>query len=184
MTEMSFDINQKIIDSIQEEFNADKIIDEFAERTSSLKGEELEDTAKKFFTDYGNKLMLKALKLGDEYQDRTYQVIKNHAKKVGPFPNVPQRFIEICYLSVLQIEKLTITAGNLKSLGYKIENCSIYNALKDKIGEKVSNQMFCKHACTSLAKTLYDNMNLETNFNIKALMAKDGYCHFVSEKIT
>ncbi|MFB0559644.1 MAG: hypothetical protein ACETWM_00230 [Candidatus Lokiarchaeia archaeon] len=184
MTEMYFDINQKIIDSIYEEFNAEKIIDELVQKTSRLKGAELEDAINKFFIEYGKNLMTKALELGENYQDTTYKVIKRHAEKVGPFPNVPQRFIEICYLSVLQIEKVAITESNLKKLGYKIENCSIYNTLKEKMGENISNQMPCKHACILLAETLYENMKLETEFSIKALMAKDGYCHFLSEKKT
>lgn len=184
MTEMYFDINQKIIDAIYEEFNAEKTVNNLAKKTSGLRGAELEDALKKFFTEYGYNLMIRALDLGEKYQDTTYKVIKAHAEKVGQFPNVPQRYVEICYLSVLQIEKVNITEINLKRLGFKIENCSIYNTIKEKMGENISNQMFCKHACSSLAKTLYENMNIETDFGIKALMAKDGYCHFVSEKKT
>lgn len=184
MTEMYFDINPKIIDAIYEEFNAEKTVNKLVKKASGLIGAELEDTLKNFFTEYGQSLMMRALDLGEKYQDTAYKVIKAHAEKVGPFPNVPQRFIEICYLSVLQIEKLTITESNLKRLGYKIERCSIYNTIREKMGEKISNQMFCKHACSTLAKTLYENMKIETDFHIKALMAKDNYCYFIAEKKT
>nr|MDO8075569.1 hypothetical protein [Candidatus Freyarchaeota archaeon] len=176
---MYFDIHKKVIDTIHEEFNAEKTVAELAQKISNFNDKVAVDAAEKFFTEWGRNLMTRALELGEEYQDRTYQVINLHAEKTGSFPSVPQRFIEICYLSVLQIERVTITESNLKRLGY---NCRIYTTLKEKMGENLASQMPCKHACTSLAKTLFEKLNIQTSFNTKALMSNDGYCQFLAEK--
>ena len=51
--EISFDIDQRILDTILQEFDVNKLIDNFAKNIENKKKEEIEAVAKKVFGEYG-----------------------------------------------------------------------------------------------------------------------------------
>ena len=100
--ELSFDIDQRILDTISQEFDVNKLVENFAKIIENKERKEIEDIAKKVFREYGRNLMTRAIELGEKYSDRTYEVMKEVAKKtgVGPFPHVPQRFLELSLIHI------------------------------------------------------------------------------------
>ncbi len=179
--EIFFDIDQRILDTISQEFDVDKLIDNFAENIANKKKEEIEDVAKKVFGEYGQKLMARATELGEKYFDRTYEVIEEVAEKtgVGPFPHVCQRFLEIFNMGT-QRKALTVVISNISQLSHKVGPCVFLNAIKEKCGEDVAKLLTCKHIDLSAFNVLYDNLNLPVDIRMEASIPSEGYCQFTA----
>jgi hypothetical protein len=116
----SFDLNQDMIDMIRAEFGPELVADRFAEAIKGKDKGEIEKVGKAFFEDLGRAWMQKTIQLGEEYSDRTIEVVKEAVDRQGNqfliFPHVPQRFVEIAYLSTQRFLKVPITLNNVNAL--------------------------------------------------------------------
>jgi len=179
--EISFDIDQRILDKVSQEFDVKKLIDNFAKRIENKKREEIEDIAKKVFGEYGRSLMARTMELGEKYSDRTYEVIKKVAEKtgVGPFPHVAQRFLEIFNMGT-QKRALEVVVSNPSQLTHRVGSCVFLNAIKERCGEDVGKLLTCKHIDLSASKALYDNLNLSVNILMDASVPSESYCQFTT----
>ena len=72
----SFDLNEDMIKLIREEFGAEGIVSKFADAVKGKAPGEVERIGKELFEDYGEKWMKRTMQLGDEYSDRTIEVVK------------------------------------------------------------------------------------------------------------
>ena len=129
--------------------------------------------------------MKKTLELGelDKYRDRTYELLLEESKKAGGrfyFPHVPQRFLEMAYLSVHLMPIVKIITSNAKELSFKVDekDCSIYNSLKPLISEDDLKSLPCQNACLFCLKTLFDNFNMDVDLKMPKKMSEDGFCLF------
>jgi len=179
--EISFDIDQRILDVIFQEFDVNKLIDNFAKSIENKKEKEIEDIAKELFSEYGRNLMTRAMELGEKYPDRTYEVIKKVAEKtgVGPFPHVAQRLLEIFNMGT-QRKALTIVTSNPSQLTYRVGPCVFLNAIKEKCGENVAELLTCRHMDLSASETLYNGLGLSVNVRMEASIPSEGYCQFTA----
>jgi len=179
--ETSFDIDQRILDAISQQFDVNKLIDNFAKNIENRKKEEFEAVAKKVFGEYGQKLMAKAIELGEKHSDRTYEVIKEVAEKtgVGPFPHMCQRFLEIFNMGT-QRKALTLVVSNASQLTHRVGPCVFFDAVKEKCGEDVANLLTCKHIDLSALNILYSNLNLSLDVRMEASIPSEGYCQFTA----
>ena len=179
--EISFDIDQHILDAITQEFDINKLIDNCAENIANKKKKEIEDVAKKMFREYGRKLMAKTIKLGEKHSDRTYEVIKEVAEKteVGSFPHICQRFLEIFNMGI-QRKALTVVVSNTSQLTHRVGPCVFFDAVKEKCGERVAKLLTCKHIDLSALNILYGNLNLSVNIHMEASIPSEGYCQFTA----
>ena len=179
--EISFDIDQRILDAISQQFDVNKLVDNFAKNIENRKKEEVEAVAKKVFGDYGRKLMAKAIELGEKYSDRTYEVMKGVAEKtgVGPFPHVCQRFLEIFNMGT-QRKALTLVVSNTSQLTHRVGPCVFLDAVKEKCGEDVAKLLTCKRIDLSALEALYANLNLPVNIRMEASIPSEGYCQFTA----
>jgi hypothetical protein len=177
--ELSFDIDQRILDTISQEFDVKKLIDNFAKSIENKKVEEIEGIAKKVFGEYGRNLMTRAIELGEKYSDRTYEVMKEVAKKtgVGPFPHVPQRFLEIFNMGTQQ-NVLKVVVNTTSQLTHRVGPCVFLDAIRQKCGEDVAKLLTCKHIDLSALETLYNNLNLSVDVRMEASIPSEGYCQF------
>jgi len=177
--EVSFDIDQRILDAISQEFDVNKLIDNFAKNITNKKTQEIEAVAKKMFGEYGRKLMGRAMELGEKYSDRTYEVMKEVAEKtgVGPFPHVCQRFLEIFNMGT-QRKALTVVVSNTSQLTHRVGPCVFFDAVKEKCGEDVAKLLTCKHIDLSALDILYDSLNLSVDVRMEASIPSEGYCQF------
>jgi hypothetical protein len=179
--EISFDIDQRILDTILQEFDVNRLIDNFAKNIENKKKEEIEDVAKKVFGEYGRNLMGSAIELGEKYSDKTHEVIEEVAEKtgVGPFPHVCQRFLEIFNMGT-QHKALTVVVSNTSQLTHSVGPCVFLNAIKEKCGEDVAKLLTCKHIDLSALEALCDNLKLSVDVRMEVSIPNEGYCQFTA----
>lgn len=183
----SFDLNEDMIKLIREEFGAERIVSKFADAIKEKAPGEVERIGKEIFEDYGEKWMKRTMQLSDEYSDRTIEVIKETVDRSGNqflfFPHVPQRFVEIAYLSTQQLLKMPITLNNACEFAYRLPQCQLFNAIKEQCGDKIANLMTCQNACLKALETLRKDLELGAVITMVASTAKDGYCEFSMRKL-
>ena len=183
----SFDLNEDMIKLIREEFNADVVASKLAEAIEGKAKGDVEKVAGAMFEELGASWMRKTMQLGEEYSDRTIEVVKESVDRQGNqfmvWPHVPQRFVEIAYLSTQEFLKVPITLNNLEVLEYRIPQCALFNKIKEKSGDEVANLMTCKNYCLTALETLRRDSDLEAVIDMAKATAKDGYCEFSMRKI-
>ena len=191
----SFDLNEDMIRLIREEFSADIIASKFTQAISGKATNEVEQIGKDIFEDYGESWMKRTMQLGEEYSDRTIEIVKESVDSNGNqflvFPHVPQRFLEIAYLSTQEYPKflvLPIVISYKDELAYKLPECFIFKSINERCGAEVANLMTCQNACLKALETLRkvcleQDLGLDVNITMEASMAKDGYCQFSIKKL-
>ena len=73
---MSFELNEEMLNTIEDEFSPEKIASRLADAVAGKSPEEVDGIGEEMFTRYGADLMKRSYELGEEYPDRTYEVIK------------------------------------------------------------------------------------------------------------
>ncbi len=183
----SFDLNEDMIKLIREEFNADGVASKFAETISGKTISEVEKIGKEIFEDYGENWMKRTMQLGEEYSDRTIEVVKESIDHTGSqlllWPHVPQRFVEIAYLSTQQFLKLPVILNNQYELAYRVPKCLLLNQIKERCGDGAANLMTCKNACLKALETLRKDLEIDAVIDMTASTAKDGYCEFSMRRL-
>ena len=181
----SFELNPQMLKLLNDEFDVDKMTTRFAEAIKGKSQSEIETIGKKFFEDYGRNWMTKTHKLGDEYPDRTYEVLLEAVDKTNgylKFALVPQRFIEIAYLSTQELATLPIIENNHDRLIYRMVNCKTFNNIKEKCGEKVAELLTCQHACLTACRTIHQELDVDALISMTASIPKEGYCQFEAKR--
>jgi len=181
----SFELNPDMLNLLKQEFDAQKLADRFAEAISGKKKEQIEAVGKQVFEEYGREWIRRSLELGEEYPDRTYEVLKAAIDKTGgyyKFALVPQRVLEIAYLGTQDIFTLPIVENNANRLIYRMVDCLTFNTIRAKCGEDVANLLPCKHACLTALETLHRDLELDAIIDMEAAMVSDGYCQFAISK--
>jgi hypothetical protein len=180
----AFDLSEDMVKTIGEEFDVQNIAGKFAEATKDKSGDAREKTAEEVFGQYGIQWMKRTMELGEKYTDATYETAKEYIEKTGCmyFPLVPQRFVEIAYLSTQDIFTLPIVQNNGENLTYKLAMCSTFKAVKERCGEETANALPCKHACLSALETLFKDLNIPITLVMEATMPEDDYCQFSATK--
>ncbi len=183
----SFDLNEDMIQALRNEFNPGKIIAQLAEALAGKTGDEAEQTGKGIFAAYGRNWIKRTMQLGEEYPDRTIEVVKETVDRQGKqfllWPHVPQRFVEIAYLSTQKFLTLPVTLNNQYEFAYRVPQCLLFNQIKEKCGQEVANLMTCKHACLEALETLHHELDLTVVIDMPASNAKEGYCQFSVKKL-
>ena len=180
--DFSFDLDERIIETLAKEFDVKKLIAEFAEAIKDDK--DVEAVSKRIFEGYGRNWMKRTLELSDRYPDRTYEVLKEAAEKTGAltFPHLPQRAIEIAYTSTKGIYKMPIVENNPQRLVYKMVDCSTYQNILDDCGQDVAKTLPCRYACLSACETLKQDLGLEVEIVMEAATPEDEFCQFAINK--
>lgn len=183
----SFDLNEEMINILRQEFDAVKVAAKFAQVLSSENPVDIEARGRAYFEEYGRSWMRRTMQLGEEYSDRTVEVIKEAVDRQGNqfmvWPHIPQRFIEIAYLSTQQFLKVPIKVNNQYELGYQIPKCFLFNNIKEKSGAEVANRMLCQHACLAALGILRQDLDLDVAISMPKVTAKDNYCEFSMKKL-
>ena len=178
---MSFELNEEMLNAIEEEFSPEKIASHLADSVKGKNQEEIDPIGEKIFTRYGIELMERSYELGEDYPDRTYEVIKEAAESTGTFtfPLIPQRFIEIAFLSIQHIATLPVMVNNARELDFEVHDCRIYDQIKIKAGETVAQKLTCKNGCLKACETIFSKFGFnDAAIEMKATTNTDGYCEF------
>ncbi len=183
----SFDLNQDMVNLIREEFGAEVVAGKLAEAIKGKAKGEVEKVASALFEELGESWMRRTMQLGEEYSDRTIEMVKESVDREGTqfmlWPHVPQRFVEIAYLSTQEFLKVPITLNSMEALEYRIPQCALFNKIKEKSGDAVANRMTCKNYCLKALETLRRDLELDAVTDMAKSTAKDGYCEFSMKKI-
>lgn len=184
---LSFELNEEMLGIIKQEFEVDKVIADFTDGIAGKSSREIETIGKKIFTNYGENLIKRARQLGDEYPDRTYEVIVKAIEDTDgyyKFSLLPQRSLEIAYLGAFNMMKLHIIENNHERLIIQLEpdECLIYDTLTKKCNKKVVDLLPCKHSCLAMMETLHRDLALDAIISMEASMPKDGYCQFMARR--
>ena len=170
-----------MLNTIEDEFSPEKIASRLADAVAGKSPEEVDGIGEEMFTRYGADLMKRSYELGEEYPDRTYEVIKEAAESTGTFtfPLIPQRFIEIAYLSIQHIETLPVMVNNAKELIFQITDCKIYDQIKTKAGEDIARKLTCKIGCLKACETIFAQFGFgDATIGMNAATNQEGYCEF------
>jgi len=96
---------------------------------------------------------------------------------------VPQRFVEISYLTTQPIYTLPIVQNNGEKLIYKLAMCDTFKAIKENCGEESANSLPCRHACLSALETLFKDLKIDVSTGMDATMPKDDFCQFSATRV-
>ncbi|MBW2324083.1 MAG: hypothetical protein JRF41_11315 [Deltaproteobacteria bacterium] len=153
----SYELNPDMLKLLREEFDVDKVTSKFTEAIKGKSAGEIEAEGKAIFEEYGRNWIRQSQKLGEEYPDRTYEVLLEAIDKTGGylrFALAPQRFLEIAYLSTQEISILP----------------------------EVANLLPCRHACLTACETLHRDLGIDALVQMEAQIPKDGYCQFAARR--
>lgn len=183
----SFDLNEDMIQLIRDEFNAETVVAKLADAIKGKDKKDISKIAKGIFEEYGQNWMRKTIQLGEEYSDRTIEVTLESVDRNGEqfliFPHVPQRFVEIAYLSTQEFLKLAVVLNNQYEFAYRVPQCLLFRTIKEKCGDEVANMMTCQHACLTALDMLNKHIEMDTVNSMLASTNKDGYCEFSMKKL-
>jgi len=183
----SFDLNEDMVQLLRDEFGPEIVADKLAAAVKGKAKDEVEKTGNALFEELGQAWMRKTMQLGDDYSDRTIEIVKESVNRQGVqfmlWPHVPQRFVEIAYLGTQDFLKVPITMNNNWDLAYRIPKCALFNKIKEKCGDEVANLMTCRNYCLGALETLYKDLEMDTVTSMTAETAKDGYCDFFMHKL-
>jgi len=181
----SYDLDAEMLKTIGEEFDSDKITRQFADVVAASDKNEVEEAGRQLFVNYGGKWMERSLELGEKHTDATYETLKKAIAKTGVmyFPLVPQRFVEIAYLSVMSFLTLKVVQNNGEKLAYRLAQCDIYNGITEKNSAEVANLLPCRHGCLTALETLFRSLNIDVKIEMEAVMPKEGYCQFAASRV-
>ncbi len=177
----SYELHPEMMSRLADEFDVDKAATEFAQATEGKSPDEVDAEGKTFFENYGKNWIRQTIKLGEEFPDRTYEVLKMAIDKTGghlKFALLPQRFLEIAYLSTQELAVLPIIENNPKRLVYRMANCKTYEKLKEKCGEETANRLPCRHACITACETIHQDLDIDAKVEMTATIPADGHCEF------
>ena len=174
-----------MVAALGEEFDVETMASDFAEAVEGKSGDDASAAAESFFTDYGTRWIRRSHKLGEEYPDRTYEVLLEAIDSTGGylrFALVPQRFLEIAYLATQDFPHLKIVENNQYRLVYRLNQCKTYQALKESCGDELADSLPCRHACTTACEVLHRDLEVDATVEMQAELPKDGYCQFAATR--
>ena len=178
----SFELNEDMLSLIEKEFSPQEAAAILATAVKARSASEIADIGKQLFIEYGNRWGRRVLDLGSSYMDRTYEILTEAIDETGSpaFPLIPQRFIEIAYLSTQKISTLPIVESNFSRLIFRIENCRTYQAILDQCGEGLAGLLTCRHGCLTLCEAIMAGLTIDgVGVEMSARMPDDGRCQFI-----
>lgn len=179
MEKYCFDLDEELIKDLSKEFNPLNFVKALAVTNPGDF-----ETMSIAFKNYGRDLARGSILKGEKKLDKTYEVMKQAIEKTGEmkFPLVPQRFIEIAYLSTQPFKRLWVTSNSPKVFSYRLKECNLYQAIRQKYGEEVANKMVCQSACFAMLDEIFLHLDLNVESSLETSMANAGSCQFRIEK--
>ncbi len=178
----SFELHEDMLSLIENEFSPQEIAANLAAAIERKSSPEIPEIGKKIFSEYGRRWAERVLELGESYPDRTYEVLREAIDATGSpaFPLIPQRFIEIAYLSTQKISTLPISENNIARLIFRIGNCRTYQSVSDRLGQETAGLLSCREGCLNLCQGIIEGLGLEgIETEVSAGMPDQGYCQFI-----
>ncbi|MCC6382551.1 MAG: hypothetical protein IT304_08570 [Dehalococcoidia bacterium] len=181
----TFDLAEEMVEAIGEEFSPSAAVEELARRVAGKPHAEGVATAEAYFEDYGRRWMGRTLELGEQYRDRTYEVLLQAAETTGgdlAFPHVPERFVEIAYLSTQPLYSLPIVENTRHRFTFKMVFCDTFKALEDQCGPEMAATLPCRKACLAAVGRAFRDKGFDVEVVQDSSLATDEFCQFRTER--
>lgn len=184
-TGYSFNLNEDMIAIVAKEFAPEEVAAQLARTVNGKTREEIPEVAKGMFSEFGQRWIRRCYQLGDEYPDRTYDVIRESADRTGEFifPFLGQRAIEIAYLATQGLYTMPVEVNNRRRLVYRVDDCKYYEAITATCGPEVAKLLTCRHGCLAAAETVFDDLNQKVTAEMLSETPRDGCCRFSVRKV-
>lgn len=184
-TGYSFNLNEDMLAAVAKAFSPEEAAAQLAEKVKGKTAEESDGISKEMFSDFGRRWIRKCSMLGEEYPDRTYEIIRESADRTGEFifPFVGQRTIEIAYLATQDIDTMLVEINNREQLTYRIDDCRYYRSITAKCGSVVADLLACRYACLAAAETVFRDLDQEVTVAMESETPRDGCCRFTIKRI-
>ncbi len=179
MEKYDLDLDEAMMKELSEEFAPLNFV-----KTLKLSEPHSIEDARASLEEYGRELARGSIEKGEKRIDRAYQVMKKAMEKTGEmkFPFIPQRYLEIAYLSIQPFRRLRIVANSPKIFSFRLNECSLYKAIEEEYGKEAANKMVCKSACFALIEEILSHFDFDIKPSLEASMADDGKCQFKIER--
>ena len=179
MEKYDLDLDEAMMKELSEEFAPLNFV-----KTLKLSEPHSIEDARASLEEYGRELARGSIEKGEKRIDRAYQVMKKAIEKTGEmkFPFIPQRYLEIAYLSIQPFKRLRIVANSPKIFSFRLNECSLYKAIEEEYGKEAANKMVCKSACFALIEEILSHFDFDIKPSLEASMADDGKCQFKIER--
>ncbi len=176
----TFDLAEEMVDRIKNEFYPHDTVAELAPKVAGKAPAEARRIAEEHFRDYGRRWMDRSLELGNQYRDRAYETLLAAAAKTGEmaFPFIPERFIEIAYLSTQPIYSLPITENTKNAFGYKMVFCDTIENLREQCGDALADQLPCREGCLAAAERAFTANGFDVEVTQDASIIDGDFCQF------
>lgn len=181
----SYELNPEMMKLLGQEFDVEKVIGKFSAAIKGKSIAEVEVVGRTFFENQGKDWIRRTYQLGEEFPDRTYEILKAAIDKTDghlKFALLPQRFIEIAYLSTQDISILPIIENNPKRLIYRLAECKTYKQLKKICSQEVADLLPCRHSCLTACQVLHQELEIDAKVEMQASIPEDGYCQFAASR--
>nr|MDO8098277.1 hypothetical protein [Candidatus Njordarchaeota archaeon] len=168
-----------LISRFAQDFKMDGVITKFISSVKEKKIDQIENLAKQVLGDYSQRMSRSLVKSEKDSLDRTGEIVYQVAEKTRvKFPNIPQRLMELAFMSTRPQDRLLVPVSTTRELVLKVAQCGAYSELKKSLGEEKARGIPCKYGCIANSKTLFDELKIAVKSGIKAKMSEKGYCEF------
>lgn len=176
-----FDLAEEMVSELEQDFGPDALGKEMA---NSFDGEPDAATATQFFEDFGRRWMARSIELGEQYPDRTWEMLQETAKEIPEmrFPFLAERYIEIAYLCTQPIYMVPIVANGAPGLVFKMPFCGYFKTIQESQGEEFANQLYCKGTCLKACEMAFNHFDQDVKVSMDTTMPADGVCQFSIRK--
>ena len=94
------------------------------------------------------------------------------------FPFIPERFVEIAYLSTQPIYSLPITENTKTVFGFKMVFCDTIEALRDQCGDELADQLPCSQGCLAATERAFTGNGFAVDVSQDASIIGGDFCQF------
>ena len=181
----SFDLDQEMVDEIHEAFDPEAAVADLRAIIADKSPEDGEAIAREYFADYGQRLVERSVALGEEFRDRTYEVMLAAEERTGNdgWPFVPQRMLEIAYLSSQPIYTLPIVENSSYRFTWKLALCETYQQIEEQLGEEMAERLPCQAGCLAATQRAFRRAGFDVTVEQQASMPVDDYCQFSAPRV-
>lgn len=181
----SFDLDQEMVDEIQQAFDPAAAVADLRSLIAGKSEDEADAIAREYFADYGRRLTERSLALGEEFSDRTYENLLAAQDRTGNdgWPFVPQRFLEIAFLSSQPIYTLPIVENSSRQFTWKLALCETYRQIEEQLGDDVAQRLPCAAGCIAATKRAFGKFGFNIDVVQDARMPDDDYCQFTAPRV-
>ncbi|MCC7364696.1 MAG: hypothetical protein IT303_10010 [Dehalococcoidia bacterium] len=180
----TFDLAEEMVEAIAHEFAPAEVVAELARRINGKPQAEAVAEAEAYFADHGHRWMGRTIELGEKYRDRTYEVLLAAAEATGElaFPHVPERFIEIAYLSTQPLYSLPIVENTRHCFAFKMVFCDTYRALEEQCGDAMAAALPCRKSCLAAVDRAFRDKGFDVEVVQDSSLADGEFCQFTSRR--